>query len=133
MRKEVKAKRVLKFYFQADGLNSALDNLILKRATAYGKSGEEGAEAVLEIVEAKKSLAALWAYLDGVMRGFEEGEKRVLRFYGCAKKGALAPDCRREVKRVTVRFFRHATGLVRFSGALKLVDGYYCLLSERRG
>lgn len=124
---KMKAKSVLKFYFRADSLNAAIDGLIMKRAFSHA-SPSEGAEAIIGLIEQKKKLGGLWRYLDGVMEDFSEGDRRVLRYYGCTQK-RVPPEMHNEVRRVTVRFFRHARRLGSYAEGLKLVEGYYCLLS----
>ncbi len=64
----MKSKRLLKFYYSADSLNRALDNLITGSALASadcGKSGDFYAEKIIEIIAAKKSLASCGGTLTG--------------------------------------------------------------------
>lgn len=127
-----KCKRILRFYFFADGLNRALDNLIYKHATASDgyHDGAYYADKICGLICAKRELSELWQYLDGVMETFTKGERAVLRFYGSTRCGIkkLSEENRREIKRVTVKFTRRAKLPERFNGALKLVADYYCLL-----
>lgn len=129
----MKSKRILKFYFFADGLNVALDNYIMKLAVSSGdhvRGGEYFAQRICALIEEKSVLGKLWQYLDGVLGGFSEREKRVLRFYGATRRGITSFNAaeRREIKRVTVKFSRHAAGLARFAKGLELLGKYYCLL-----
>ncbi|MBD5632415.1 MAG: hypothetical protein HDP34_04220 [Clostridia bacterium] len=127
-----KCKRILRFYFFAEKLNDALDNLIYKHATAFDgyHDGTYYAEKICELIGAKRELSELWQYLDGIMEKFTKGERAVLRFYGSMRCGIkkLSEENRREVKRVTVKFSRRAKLPERFNGALKIVADYYCLL-----
>ncbi len=132
-RSDMKSKRILKFYFFAESLNSALDNLIQKFAvdsSDFTRGGDYYAEKICEIVEEKGKLGELWNYLDKVMCAFTVCEKKVLRFYGATRRGisSFTEDERREIKRVTVKFGRHAKGLERFKDGVGLVGKYYCLL-----
>ena len=74
----MKSKRLIRFYFAADELNCALDNLILQNACNtrdFVRGGEFYAERIIEIIEIKSELGRLWNYLDKVMEGFGEGER----------------------------------------------------------
>lgn len=128
----MKSKQLLKFYFYADGLNRALDNLILKYAcnTDYSLGGEYFADKICGVIGAKQRLSELWGYLDKVMGEFSDSEREVLRFYGAMRGGTarLSEDSRREIKRVTVKFTRHARYIGRFGEGVRLVKKYYCLI-----
>ena len=128
----MKSKRLLKFYFAADSLNRPLDNLITQNALASADgflSGEFYAERILELVCAKKELNALWRHLDGVISGFSESEKKVLRYYGTMRGGTakLPAETVREIKRVTVKFKRRLRNIERFAEGIRLVYGFYTL------
>ncbi len=132
----MKSKRILKFYFFAESLNFALDNLIEKFAVSssdFTRGGDYYAEKICGIVEEKGKLSELWNFLDTVMRGFTVSERKVLRFYGATRRGisSFTEDERREIKRVTVKFGRHAKGLERFKEGVGLVGKYYCLLRTK--
>ena len=128
----MKSKQLLRFYFYADGLNKALDNLILKYACSedYCRGGEFYADRICDVIWAKQRLCELWKYLDGVVDGLTAGEREVLRYYGAMRGGTgrLSEDSRREIKRVTVKFTRHARNIGRFAEGVKLVKKYYCLI-----
>ncbi len=129
----MKSKRILKFYFFADRLNGALDNYISKCAANsadYTRGGEYYAKKICALIEEKNILGALWRYLDGVMGAFSKRERCVLCFYGATRRGISSFNDyeRREIKRVTVKFGRHARGIERFAEGLALVGKYYCLL-----
>ena len=129
----MKSKRLLKFYYSADSLNRALDNLITGSALASadcGKSGDFYAEKIIEIIAAKKKLDELWRYLDGVMGGFSEEEGKVLRYYAQMRGGTarLPEGVARGIKRVTVKFARRARNAERFDEGIRLVGEYYSLM-----
>lgn len=126
-------KRLLKFYFGADGLNRALDNIMIKHAMSSGdylRGGEYYAEKIFAVISAKDELSKLWRYLDGVIASFKDSEKKVLKFYGGMRGGIakLSQEERREIKRVTVKFSRRARSVERFESAVNLVKKYYCLI-----
>ena len=130
----MKSKQLLRFYFYADGLNRALDNLILKHAcnTAdYFLGGEYCADRICEIIGAKQRLCELWGYLDGIIGELSDGEREVLRYYGAMRGGIgrLPEGSRREIKRVTVKFTRRARAIARYAEGVKLVRRYYCLIN----
>ncbi len=126
---KMKNKRILRFYFNADALERAMDNKILSYALAdrdWERGGEYCAERALEIVAAKAALSELWGYLDRVMGELKEGEKEILRKYSLSRRGlkGRAPADRLAVKRAVMKFRRHARRLERFSEGLGIVDEY---------
>lgn len=128
----MKSKQLIRFYFSAGNVNKALDNLILDKALKsanYGKSCEYYAERILALIEAKAELSKLWNYLDGVVSSLTQRERAVLKFYGGLRAGLSKLSVRqaKEVKRVTVKFTRHARFLGRFGEGVRLVKKYYCL------
>lgn len=129
----MRSKQLLKFYFSADKLNRALDNLITQNALSsadYHFDAEYYAERICAIIGCKKQLSMLWRYLDGVISAFSAREKKVLAFYGALRGGitALPADVKKEIKKVTVKFTRHARNIAAYADGVKLVGGYYCLL-----
>lgn len=129
----MKVKRLLKFYFRADAIDNALDNIIYKKAMSsvdYYLDGEEVANEVAKIINYKILLCDLWAYLDGAIKTFDAGDVGVLERYANMRCGIyrLCEIERKRVRRVVVRFTRRiALRLARHSDAVKLVDTYYCL------
>lgn len=128
----MKSKRLIKFYFSADKLNRALDNLITQNALASADgfySGEFYAERILELICAKKELNALWRHLDGAISGLPENDKNVLRYYGNLRGGTakLPPETVREIKRVTIKFKRRVRNTERVAEGIRLVYGFYTL------
>lgn len=129
----IKSKRLLRFYFNADGLECALDNLITTyacRSADCAKGGEYCAERIISLIEAKKTLSALWGYLDGVVSAFKTDELETLKYYALLRCGIRRLDAarQREVKRVLIKFVRHVRALDRFAEGVRLVGDYYCLI-----
>ena len=129
----MKSKRILKFYFNAEGLNKALDRIILNYACSssdHMKSGEYYAERIGRLIAVKSKLSEFYAYLDGVLGGFKEGEREVLSYYANLRFGIkrLPDDRRRAIKSAVMKFVRHARFLDRFAEGVKLVNEYYCLI-----
>lgn len=129
-------KRLLRFYFSADKLNSSLDNLITYYACGSGINGEDGeacAEKILSLISAKRNLSLLWGYLNGVMQAFGEEDRRLLLTYAYIRCGisSLKEEDRKNLRRVTVRFSRRANNAERFSEGIRLVNSYYALLPCR--
>ncbi|MGN0817583.1 MAG: hypothetical protein ACI4L9_01320 [Candidatus Coproplasma sp.] len=129
-------KRLLRFYFSADKLNCALDNLIMRCACGSANSAAGGAacaERILELISAKRSLSLLWGYLNGVMQGFCEEDGELLLTYAYMRSGLtkLNKEDAKSFRRVTVRFSRRARNADRFTEGIRLVNSYYALLSRR--
>lgn len=129
----IKSKRLLRFYFNADGLENALNNLIVTyacRSADSARDGEYWAERIILLIEAKKSLSALWSYLDKVISPFKDEEVETLKEYALLHCGTSALDDkrRREIKRVLIKFVRHVRLLEKFAEGVRLVGEYYCLL-----
>lgn len=128
----MKSKRLLRFYYSADGLDEALDRLILNCAlkSAEGEgSGAHYADRILKIIEAKDRLSELWNYLDFVINGLKIRDREVLRNYAAMRTGIkLLPEAeQRGVKRAVIKFTRHFRRVERFSEGIRLVNEYYCL------
>ena len=128
----MKSKRLIRFYFSAEILNRALDNLITLNALNtddFSRGAEYCAEKVLKLIQVKRELCGLWHYLDVIICGMSAEERRILEFYGAMRRGikSLGKERVKEIKRATVKFTRRARGLERYSGGLRLLDEYYCL------
>ncbi|MDE6504913.1 MAG: hypothetical protein K2L42_03495 [Clostridia bacterium] len=128
----MKSKRLIRFYFSADELNRALDNLITVNALKiddFSKGAEYCAERILKLIQVKREFCALWRYIDGIMEGLSAEERGILRFYGTARCGikSIGKERAKEVKRVTVKFGRRARRLERYAEAVRLLGEYYCL------
>lgn len=129
----INSKRLLRFYFNADELERALNNLILTCAcrSADGvRGGEFYAERIIEITEAKKRLAELWQYLDGVISSLKTGELEPLKYYALMRYGIRKLDTvrQREIKRTVIKFSRRVRSLERYAEGVRLVEEYYCLM-----
>lgn len=129
----IQAKRLLRFYFNSDGLEAALNNLILNtayRSADVTKGGEFYAERIIALVEAKKRLGELWQYIDGVISSMNGNEIQTLKRYALMRSGIgkLNDGERREIKRSTIKFTRHMRSLERFKEGVRLVSEYYCLI-----
>lgn len=129
----MKSKQLIRFYFSASRINQALDNLILYSAlkqTDYIRGGEYCAERVCKIIEDKSHLGNLWGYLDGVISSFTVRERAVLKFYAKLRVGLkrLPRQSAKEVKRVVVKFTRHARSVYSYGEGLARLSKYYCLM-----
>lgn len=131
MERNMKCKKLLRFYFNAGALNKSLDNILLNYACGGAERGVESCACkMFDVIEAKRELGGLWGYLNGVFEKFAAKDIAVLRFYGLSRTGVsrLPEKCRLEIKRLTARFCRRLGGLQSYRVALKLVETYYCLL-----
>ena len=75
---KVKPKKILRFYFGADSLERAFDNLIERKAYDFEADTLEVAERLIEVIGDKMKLQRLWGYLDGVISSLYENEREVL-------------------------------------------------------
>ena len=128
----MKVKRILRFYYCAENLERAFDNLIFKIASSsFDKSSFDCADRLCRIIDEKSELAKLWSYLDGIIHVLSEEERLSLEEYAkmrCGIKRLGADDIKR-LRRAVVKFRRHAHRLEGFSRGLNLVYKYYCLMS----
>ncbi len=128
----MKVKRLLKFYFCADGLNGALDNIILRFAmrSADGTSScEVYAEKMIKVISEKESLGKLWAFLDNAFRTLTARDIATLESYALSKR-KISEIGKTEIKRAVTKFSRRIrAGIDRFSASVGIVNEYYCLLS----
>jgi hypothetical protein len=130
---DMNSKRVLRFYFAADRLNSALDNLIEK--LAYDSKDEyvvcdDCAEKIFSVIEEKGELQIFWAFLNDVIEMFSDIDREILRGYAVRRTGisSLDEQTRRDIHRVLVKFGRKVERkIARFAEGVRLVDVYYCL------
>lgn len=138
-------KRLLKFYFCADGLNGAMDALLIRFATASAdcvKSCEYYAEKMSRVIEAKAALGELWFFLDGVLSSVTEEDRQVLKAYsvsrarargggrraGGAKSGEKSAQ-EKALHRSLMKFSRRVRGrLDRFAEQVNVLREYYCLV-----
>lgn len=129
----MKSKRILRFYFNADALEKAIDNLILRSACvsagAEGR-GEYFAEKILDLISAKDKLSGLWRYLNAVAEGIPRKDVEILRAYASMRTGIshLGGSEKKEIKRALIRFVRRAKYIGRHAEAARLIDEFYCFL-----
>jgi len=127
-------KRVLRFYFAAEALNSTLDKIIYSSAALSYKSGCTGAddfERVAKLVETKGLLSDFWARLNYVMERMAEMDVAALKRYASLRVGTrrLPEGEQRELHRAVTKFGRRAEGVLeRSEEQLKCVMAYYCLI-----
>ena len=128
----MKVKVILKFYFTAESLDRAFDNLLIKYVCAYGADGLKNAERLCNLIEERAKLSGLWGYLDGVISGLTERDRVSLKSYSLTRCGIkqLGDSARREFKRAVNKFVRRARGVERFSEEVALAGKYYCLLRQ---
>ena len=127
----MKVKRILRFYYCADSLERAFDNLILKIASSFDGSGFDCADRLCRIIGEKSELAALWDYLDGIISRLPEDDNAALGEYARLRCGIkrLAPDEIKRLRRAVIKFKRRARRLDGFKRGTELVGKYYCLTS----
>ena len=121
----MRTKRILRFYFSADSLEKAFDNLIINKACAPYSDSLETAEAICSVIGDKIQLERLWAYLDGILSAFTEEERQILASYSarCATKSDI-----KAVKRTVIKFTRRAHRLEEFSDDISVLNKYFCLI-----
>ena len=128
----MRLKRILRFYFSADSLNFAMDRLIKRLAIRSQESlGSACAERMCDVIGEKSKLSKLWGYIDTVLDTLSGGERRVLQDYSKMRTGikGLEDDRRREIRRVCMKFTRHARRLEYFAEGLSILGKYYCLIT----
>ncbi len=130
----MKSKQLLKFYFAADKLEKALDNMIYANAYKSGvdfmRGGEFYAERMCTLIEVKERLNRLWQYLDGVIGGMNESDRAALECYARLRTGIarLEDSDRKAIKRAVIKFVRRARYIERYSLSYTDLKKYYCLL-----
>ena len=133
----MKVKRLLRFYFCADELNSALDNIIMRRAVSsgLGARAEESMDGIIQIIAAKSELAELWNYLDKVFSTLGTEDVIRLHRYAVMRTGlrSLAEAEKRGIHSSLMKFSRRNVNLgSRFDGAIKVLGAYYCLMPPKQ-
>ena len=131
---KLKVKKLLRFYYSADGLEKLIDGKIMKCAFGYS-SCIDGAERICALIEEKSELARLWNYLDGLIKEFSEEDKSSLKRYALMRCGLKTqpPDTYKGIKRAAVKLVRHARRLYDYGRAIELVNYYYCVLGSAVG
>lgn len=128
----MKIKRLLKFYYFADSLNSALDGAVYRLAVACGRDLYNGceyyAEKMAELVEVKGKFGGLWARLDCVLGAMTEADNRALKRYAAMREGGTEEE-RKQIHRAVVKFSRRASNLLsKVDSEYRLVCAYYSLI-----
>lgn len=125
----MKIKLLLRFYFFADGAESAINNRILKLACSPWADALGSAESICGLIYEKSELSRLWRYLDGAIRSMPADDVERLEFYA-GKRGGLTEGEKKSVKRAVMKFVRRMRGAERFEGGIKLAGKYACLLTQ---
>lgn len=111
-------KGLLRFYFRAERLNSAVDNIIMRKAClsyrAYG-GGEAVAEELCGLISDKAALCRLYGYLDGVMSRLDSAVRGELARYCGTRRGEGDPDRLPAMRRAVAAFTRRARRLGDFA------------------
>lgn len=125
-------KRLLRFYFTADKLDKALNNLIAQKAVAsaqYGSSVEIIGQKMCVLIEVKQELSELWDYLDSVIKPLSKEDQETLYLYGTSRVSLKhqSPEIKRKIKKSVMKFTRHARNLDRHERGAQLLNRYYGL------
>ena len=132
-------KHLLAFYFYADGLNGALDNVCVRLAKAsadHFKGCEYYAQKICAVIEAKGALNELWLFLDGALSSMKEADRTALKAYADSrgKRAQLnnlqtEEDDKKAIHRSLMKFSRRVSGrLERYAEQVNVLREYYCLL-----
>ena len=124
----MKPKKILRFYFGADSLERAFDNLITGAAFDFGSDTLKTCEKLCVVIGEKMKLERLWAYLDGILSAFSDGEREVLKKYSARRDVPLTDSEKREAKRVVIKFTRRARRLGEFEDSFPILKKYFCLI-----
>jgi len=135
----VNYKHLLKFYFCADGLNDALDAVIVRLANSSAdgfKGCEYYAERISKVIEAKSGLNELWLFLDGAIKTMNDGDVAALLSYSARRERGGAGDktAEKAEHRALMKLSRRLSGrLERFAEQVKVLREYYCLVGAHSG
>lgn len=128
-------KKVLRFYFSAGSLNSALDGVITRLAATSWQEccgGERTFDKVNTVIEIKAELEEFWARLNKVMAKLPSVDLLALKKYASLRVGVLGLDAaeRKKIHSALVKFKRRA-GLLLLSckRGYACVCAYYALIS----
>lgn len=124
----MKPKKILRFYFGAESLERAFDNLIMQKAFDFGSDTLETAERLCTVIDEKMKLERLWTYLDGVLSVFSEEDRQALKNYSSRRIAGFNDEERRAVKRAVIKFTRHARRIGEFEDDFSVLKKYYCLI-----
>ena len=132
----VNYNHILKFYFFADGLNSAMDALAVRLAlssAACVKDCGYYAERICGVIEAKCALNGLWLFLDRAIGTMTDGDKTALKAY-CESRGNKCGGTTAEAQakaehRALMKFSRRMSGrLERYAEQVNVLREYYSLI-----
>lgn len=127
----MKLKRLIKFYFHADELNSWLDRLLEYKA-CFPCSAEPCGDfdRVFEIIGDKVSLGKLYSYLKVIMDGLTEGDRAVLNRYSHLRTDIkrLGGDEYREFKRTAMKFSRRLRYIGAYAAEVGVLGKYRALI-----
>lgn len=139
----MKYKRLLKFYFNVDGINGALDSLLLRYATASAdcyNGCEYYADRMCRVIQVKSDLGELWAFLDNALSSVTEQDRRTLESYSekrrKERKGTILSEGteeesveKRALHRSLMKFSRRVSGRIKsFERQISVLQEYYCLV-----
>ncbi len=122
----MKTKRILRFYFTAESLERAFQNLIEINAYNCGSDAFASAEKICSVIGDKMQLERLWAYLDGVIKEMTEKDRCALLKY--SSRFGVAESDRKECNRAVIKFTRRAWRIGAFAEDLAVLKKYYSLL-----
>ncbi len=125
----MKIKILLRFYFAVDKVEEHIDRLVIKNAYDPSAEALPTAEKIAVLIEQKQLLGRLWAYLDNIMTGLSVTERNILEYYGFLRSGlkALGAEEVKAVRRVVMKFIRHARRTDCFKREISLLKTYTCL------
>lgn len=127
----MKIKKILRFYFGADSLERAFDNLINKYVlSSMSAPCIDCASGIIDILEEKNSLANLWGYIDGVLKSFNASDLTALEEYAHLRCGlkSLSDAKRKGIRRAVIKFRRRAHRLESFADSYRTVAKYYAVI-----
>lgn len=128
-------KKVIRFYFSAGSLKSALDGLICSVAASSWKEpfgGERTFDRVTALIGVKEVLSHFWARLNGVMEKLPVSDVLALKKYSALRVGTtnLPQEERRKIHSALIKFKRRAGRVLSACGdAYKCVCAYYAIIA----
>lgn len=126
----MKTKKILRFYFSAESLDRAFDNLIAHKACDCGADAFKAAEGLCDVIGERMGLERLWAYLDGILSVFSDKERGTLHAYSLRRAAPLKGAALAEAKRSIIKFTRRARRLADFGYGISVLNKYYCLITD---
>ena len=128
-------KKVLRFYFSAGSLNSALDGIITRLAATSWQDicgGEHTFDKVNAVIEIKAECETFWARLNKVMAKLPSADLLALKKYARRRTGVIGLDAaeRKKIHSALVKFRRRAGMLLsNCKRGYACVCAYYALIS----